>query len=971
MAWPRLKSTPVHLSVGSRYRYDGTLAGSVYTKDRSGWMYFPSLPFDRKIAFLKADRYFGLLKPTIQERVSSLSDRKLRHVAELWLAFEDVLLFSNPSLDGVRPSAFCISLWKWVISTYVFNPHQPVLVWKRMTKRVFWLVNRDNAKNAEEPLPRELPDTLGGKCFGPSWIQTFPFLQKIVFGLPLTKVELTFFSHFTQTRGLNAPELSRNYVLSEFQDYAQSLSRSLVPDPQLEDRVRSISRRLARKYQLGRLSSHSHMSLRETGCLEASRDEGGTVRAACAEHCARYVRTKSDVAVTGVKTHFQAPYELRVGVAPFRTMCRTDPLEKEYDFLEMDFPHGRNTTVDTWDGGPKDCWGDPRFGFDGAFGYQLQQLALEKLIREDYVLGPPFQNGKRGLRVNPNKPIPVKAVILAEGGCKNRWVTVPPWAVKIVLQPLTHDLIARMRILPQSRDGLQAGHMAWQFAKALQKFVVDETDANFERDFHLGELECVSYDLKKATNFADQAFVKQALLGLLEECGILTAYNRFLVDLLCSPRIVSYTCKDPEDGLSETRSFTTKSGILMGDALTKPALTWLMQIAREIALENCVARGQTVRRFGRAAGDDGAEIGSPHYLEELKSVHESLNHVMGDFMYVHDILPYCEDLMSLRNPWSSANGIAFHKRPYEETILVDSLKLRVLANINYKQGSMLDKSPLQGQSNMFVKKLDWLPQAIVPHKRAWINRFLTRKSHLLDEVEYQILPPSLGGLGIPHNCRPETVLRLIESRHPMYLKLFTRACQDQGITTQWYIRKMYGLRFGNPTIMPTVVHEKEMKAYEYISFLVDLGRTKSPLLIKTELTTLLMDRGEDPGPLRYMETKKLAESLLNFVTVDDLLDDLEKNLLLLREYQIAAGVRPPEDSVYDRSQRRAFESINTLTPFLEGISDRIVRLMKGRWIRVYQADRSADYPFISQPLVDRNQIPTIERPLDTLMPFPN
>jgi len=181
---------------------------------------------------------------------------------------------------------------------------------------------------------------------------------------------------------------------------------------------------------------------------------------------------------------------------------------------------------------------------------------------------------------------------------------------------------------------------------------------------------------------------------------------------------------------------------------------------------------------------------------------------------------------------------------------------------------------------------------------------------------------------------------------------------------------MFGLRFGNPTIMPTMLHEKEMKAYEYIAFLVSLGRTKSPQLIQTELAVLLLDRGEDLRQLRYMEVKKLAESLLNYVTVDDLLDDLEKNLILIREYQVAAGIRLPEDSDYDRSQRRAFESTATLTPYLQGITDRTVRLMRERWTRVYRDDREAGYPFISQPLVDRNLIPTIERPLDTLMPYP-
>jgi len=270
----------------------------------------------------------------------------------------------------------------------------------------------------------------------------------------------------------------------------------------------------------------------------------------------------------------------------------------------------------------------------------------------------------------------------------------------------------------------------------------------------------LSSDLKDATNAQQWAVTKSLLRGFLEGYGMFfkSDYTELVIDLI-GPRLILF----PDE-----TSILTRVGIMMGEAIAKPSLTLLNLSIEELSfLEHCGAEELLCRddpaphrswRYCHIGGDDHLAIGEVAYLKRITHNHGLAgSHISpGQHGYSRICVRYTERLINLQN---IAHKQPFHREDYSLSIIVDSVKVRLLER---GQSTMLkkdNKNVAIGKSQQLGGCLEWLPKDsrfFTETKKASIRAlFVERMGSLLPRKAVNPrafaaihLPTKVGGYGL-------------------------------------------------------------------------------------------------------------------------------------------------------------------------------------------------------------------------------
>jgi len=407
-------------------------------------------------------------------------------------------------------------------------------------------------------------------------------------------------------------------------------------------------------------------------------------------------------------------------------------------------------------------------------------------VREGRFRGLDEDTGKQLMYVawKEYRPLPVlRAEVVPEMGNKARHVTLSEYWLNVIQAPLSHTLVSAMKYHPSVFSSFHRQDQAWEAVKGL---------CRSERPYLAPGEAVLSSDLKDATNAQQWELTKSILKGFIQ--GYKLSFRSSYVDLVLGtigPRLVL---------LPDNTSVLTTVGIMMGEAIAKPSLTLLNLSIEEAAfitytsgLQGLSSEGPAPHRDWRylhIGGDDHLAKGPTDYLELISEYHRRAgSHIdPGKHGYSRICVKYTERLINLRNLEYKA---PFDALDHNKSIIVDSVKVRLLER---GQSTMLkkdNKNVAIGKSTQLGQCLEWLPKDdrfYTMDKKASIRAlFIERMGELLPRKVSNPrafaaihLPTNVGGygLGLKEELQeflyqsPEPTIGLI---HKAYLGLEVRS----------------------------------------------------------------------------------------------------------------------------------------------------------------------------------------------------
>jgi hypothetical protein len=220
---------------------------------------------------------------------------------------------------------------------------------------------------------------------------------------------------------------------------------------------------------------------------------------------------------------------------------------------------------------------------------------------------------------------------------------------------------------------------------------------------------------------------------------------------LIGPRVIHLPIQD--------KFILTTKGVMMGEAIAKPALTLLNLAIEELSFlefTNSLDRLYTTDpspyrdwRCCHIGGDDHLAIGPIGYLKAITRNHEMAGSMIspGKHGYGRIAVKYTEKVLDLRQ-------IRSRKL---ESIIIDSVKVRLLERGQSTQLAKDNKNVAIGKSEQLAKTLQWLPDRLYPPGKVQSirNLFIQRMGPLLPREHLNPrafaaihLPTLLGGYGL-------------------------------------------------------------------------------------------------------------------------------------------------------------------------------------------------------------------------------
>jgi len=353
------------------------------------------------------------------------------------------------------------------------------------------------------------------------------------------------------------------------------------------------------------------------------------------------------------------------GIPLWKTLFREIPIPPEQEFLTEWYL-------------VKDQPGKFR-GLDEVTGIQILYVAWRQLV-----------------------PIPVlRAEVVPEMGNKARHVTLSDYWLNVLQSPLSHLLIDAMMYHPSVFSSFHRQDQTWEAVKGMC----------LKKQLSLPPGHAVlSSDLKDATNAQQWSITKAMLQGFIRGFGL--SFSDSYVELVLGtigPRLVLF----PDD-----TSVLSKVGIMMGEAIAKPSLTLLNLSIEELAfldhtngldlLSTSDPAPYRDWRYLHIGGDDHLAMGPIPYLNLITDYHlRAGSHISpGQHGYSRICVKYTERLVNLQNLQYKQ---PFNREDYSRSIIVDSVKVRLLER---GQSTMLkkdNKNVAIGKSEQLGGCLQWLP----------------------------------------------------------------------------------------------------------------------------------------------------------------------------------------------------------------------------------------------------------------------
>jgi hypothetical protein len=365
--------------------------------------------------------------------------------------------------------------------------------------------------------------------------------------------------------------------------------------------------------------------------------------------------------------------------------------------------------------------------------------------------------------------IPVlRAEVVPEMGNKARHVTLSDYWLNVLQAPLSHLLIDAMKYHPSVFSSFHRQDQAWEAVKGLCRM----------KELSLPHGHAVlSSDLKDATNAQQWDITIAMLQGFMAGFG-LSFDNRYIDTVLgtIGPRLVLFR---------DETSVLSKVGIMMGEAIAKPSLTLLNLSIEELAFldyNNSLDLLETEDpapyrdwRFLHIGGDDHLVKGPITYLNLLTSYHlKAGSHISpGQHGYSRVCVKYTERLLNITNLKYKE---PFNKRDYSLSIIVDSVKVRLLERGQSTMIKKDNKNVAIGKSEQLGGCLEWLPiddRFWTYSKKASIRAlFVERMGPLLPRESVNPrayaaihLPSKVGGYGLGLRCELQKWLALSPEPH--------------------------------------------------------------------------------------------------------------------------------------------------------------------------------------------------------------
>jgi hypothetical protein len=352
----------------------------------------------------------------------------------------------------------------------------------------------------------------------------------------------------------------------------------------------------------------------------------------------------------------------------------------------------------------------------------LSRYALVKGI-EDRFVGLDEVLGEQIMYVawKESCPTPVlRAEIVPEMGNKARIVTLSEYWLNVLQAPLAHLLIEAMKFHPSVFSSFHRQDQAFEAVKGLTRIKAKalRTSMRVESiDYHPWPQKpntvtegVLSSDLKDATNAQNWEVTKMLLRSFISGYGLESRpeYINLVMDLI-GPRIVE---------LPNFETIVSKTGIMMGEAIAKPSLTILNLAIEELAfirytesearLYDNLPAPYRDWRYVHIGGDDHLARGPTPYLDTITRIHLSAgSHISpGQHGWSTRCVKYTERLLNLGN---LQYGEPFNQGDYSRSIIVDSVKVRLLERGQSTLMKKDNKNVAIGKSAQLGGCLEWLP----------------------------------------------------------------------------------------------------------------------------------------------------------------------------------------------------------------------------------------------------------------------
>lgn len=320
-------------------------------------------------------------------------------------------------------------------------------------------------------------------------------------------------------------------------------------------------------------------------------------------------------------------------------------------------------------------------------------------------------------------PYTTKNSAVREPGAKIRIVTKANAALVTYLQPAAHILKELLSFDPTLRAGLQGGYQGFEWLKRVS------------RNPPKGEALLLG-DFEQATDLLCRHRAYIILTNFLEGFGMNSKYINTCLEIILGNYLVD--------------DFFAVRGCPMGMPCTKPILHIMV---KTISL---MSKGVEIPRTAiqlesdpfSAAGDDLIDICSVETARRykrmvIKAGLKPSEDKWGIYKYGG---PYCEQMLLHDN-------VSYAFPPDQNnSVLLDSLRLRLLSRETKPTQGDEDRNPIFGKAKLFQKELDWTPEFYTGYKARARQLFLRNFKPLIrleGVTPYNLfLPSSLGGLGL-------------------------------------------------------------------------------------------------------------------------------------------------------------------------------------------------------------------------------
>jgi hypothetical protein len=506
-------------------------------------------------------------------------------------------------------------------------------------------------------------------------------------------------------------------------------------------------------------------------------------------------------------------------------------------------------------------------GFDARLGTLLFLYANHK-----------YQTATDSLKANLH-------CIVEPGGKVRPLTSGETWAYLYMI-PAMHLLKESLEVLPGARVGLADTHQLWRYGQSYEKHYNEVKTEKIPETVS-------SSDLTSATDRAEHETSYAMLDGFITDTFRghgLVAYLRSAARMCCSPKVVTMKINGsstwkilrkeiPAEGITRTKegiSFTTATGIMMGDPITKCVLTmasmgaYYATTAGYCSIEevdsikyirqgrNTLGRARTMRPFA-CAGDDHVMVGGYDEVVKPPKFLESMFYEISwpkyriSKRYVH----YCQDF-------------GFHPK-HKRSIHLDTIKLRLLNQ--FRKGNARDNwespNPLPGKAKELERTVECLgdeektfcKMAMPFILRAGMPDWFT--ADLFNKVEC-FMPTYLGGLGVPSVIDWEgddeniSYARAFLARKYMDLQIRPRRLDvawrwERGVLFNQFVHNFSSL---------LIRTRNQREVFEYMSDQLSSSEFSAPVSAKRVMRQVMRDQVNIELPTACLGTKETPYGII-------------------------------------------------------------------------------------------------------------